>query len=97
MKTMTSKEAQNSFGLFLDTVQREPVMVTRRSRPVGVMLPMDNMEALFDAVDSMRQTIKQGVETGLAEAKAGLANELTDDYVNQLQNKLQARLDAKQS
>jgi prevent-host-death family protein len=42
--TITSKEAQNSFGAFLDSAQREPVMVTSRNRPVGVMLSMENRE-----------------------------------------------------
>ena len=46
MKTISSKEAQNSFGAFLDSVQREPVMVTRRNRPVGVMLSMENLPAI---------------------------------------------------
>ena len=40
MKTMTSVEAQNHFGMLLDMVQREPVTITRRGRPVAcLMLP----------------------------------------------------------
>lgn len=37
MITMTSLEAQNQFGLLLDSSQREPVTITRRGRPVAVV------------------------------------------------------------
>lgn len=94
MKTMTSREAQNSFGSFLDTAQREPVMVTRHNRPAGVMLSMDNLPAIFDLVDSMREQIKAGVTTGLEQANAGMGRELTSDYVTEMQDKLKARLAA---
>ena len=95
MKTITSKEAQNSFGAFLDTAQREPVMVTRRNRPVGVMLSMENLPAIFELADSMRETIKAGVKAGLADSEAGRGHELTDEYVDSLKDKLQARINAK--
>lgn len=42
MKTMTSKEAKNRFGSFLDAMQREPVVVTKNSRPVGIMISMED-------------------------------------------------------
>lgn len=97
MKTMSSREAQNAFGNFLDTAQREPVMVTRRNRPVGVMLSMDNLPAILELADSMRETIKAGVKSGLADAKAGRGKELTDDYVKSLKEELQTRINAKQN
>ncbi|KAF3983621.1 MAG: type II toxin-antitoxin system Phd/YefM family antitoxin [Methylococcales symbiont of Hymedesmia sp. n. MRB-2018] len=94
MKTISSKEVQNSFGAFLDTAQREPVMVTRRNRPVGVMLSMENLPAIFELADSMRETIKTGVKAGLADAKAGRGQELTDDYIDDLKTELQARINS---
>ncbi len=97
MKTITSREAQNAFGNFLDTAQREPVMVTRRNRPVGVMLSMNNLPAIFDLVDSMRETIKEGVKSGLADAKADRGEELTTAYVDSLKQELQARIINKQA
>jgi prevent-host-death family protein len=92
MKTMTSKEAQNAFGSFLDSVQREPVMVTRRSRPVGVMLSMDDLPAILTLADSIKEAIKLGVTTGLSESKAGKGEELTEDYIQSLKSELQARI-----
>ena len=60
MKTISSKDAQNAFGHLLDTVQRELVVVLRRNRPVSVMLSMDNLPAIFELADSMRETIRAG-------------------------------------
>lgn len=93
---MTSREAQNSFGSFLDTAQREPVMVTRHRRPVGVMLSMDNLpEAIFDLADSMREQIKAGVNAGLADAEAGRMQVLNDQLVDNLVAEFRQGVEAK--
>jgi prevent-host-death family protein len=42
MKTFTAKEAKNHFGEFLDAMQREPVIVTKNGRSVGMMVSMDD-------------------------------------------------------
>ena len=44
MKTMTAAKAKSHFGEFLDSAQREPVIVTRNSRAVGVMFSMQDIE-----------------------------------------------------
>lgn len=44
MKTMSAAKAKTHFGEFLDTVQREPVVATKKSRPVGIMLSMRDIE-----------------------------------------------------
>ncbi len=44
MKTMTAAQAKNAFGQFLDMAQREPVLVTKNDRPVGVFLSMQDLE-----------------------------------------------------
>jgi len=57
MTTITSKHAQNRFGELLDTAQREPVVITRRDRPVAVVVSReryDMLEALEDAVWAAR-------------------------------------------
>ncbi len=41
MKTFTAKEAKTHFGEFLDAMQREPVIVTKNGRSVGIMIPFD--------------------------------------------------------
>jgi prevent-host-death family protein len=46
MRTMTSVEGQNHFGMLLDSAQREPVSITRRGRPVAYMFSPQEYEAL---------------------------------------------------
>ena len=46
MRTMSSVEAQNHFGLLLDTAQREPVSITRRGRPVAYLFSSQEYETL---------------------------------------------------
>ncbi len=92
MKTMSSREVQNAFGSFLDTTQHEPVMVTRRNRPVGVMFSMNDLPGLVDLADSMREEITAGVKAGLADAEAGKGQELTDEYINELVLKTKDRI-----
>lgn len=46
MRIMTSAEAQNHFGLLLDTAQREPVSITRRGRPVAYLLSLQEYQIL---------------------------------------------------
>jgi hypothetical protein len=53
---------------------------------------MENLPAIFELADSMRETIKAGVKTGLADAKAGRGQELTDGYIADLKTELQARI-----
>jgi len=42
MKVMPALEAKTRFGEFLDAMQREPVLVTKNGRPVGIMLSMED-------------------------------------------------------
>ena len=44
MKTMTAAQAKNAFGQLLDSAQREPVLITKQNRPVGVFLSMQDLE-----------------------------------------------------
>lgn len=54
MITKTSAEAQNQFGQLLDTVQREPVAITRHGRPTAFVLSASEME-LFQAWQSEKR------------------------------------------
>lgn len=42
MKVMTARDAKNHFGEFLDAVRREPVVVTKNDRPVGIMISIED-------------------------------------------------------
>jgi prevent-host-death family protein len=53
MKTIAAREAKSNFGELLDTAQREPVTVTKKGRPVAVVVSAEEykrMEAVEDAV-----------------------------------------------
>jgi len=47
MKTIPATKASKQFGQLIDAVQREPVMVTKKDRPVGVMMSIQDAEALL--------------------------------------------------
>jgi prevent-host-death family protein len=49
MITKTSAEAQNQFGQLLDTVQREPVAITRHGRPAAFIVSPRDMDEIMDA------------------------------------------------
>ena len=56
MQVITAKDAKSRFGELLDTMQREPVLVTKTKRPVGVFLSLKDvkgthLESLFDVQD----------------------------------------------
>lgn len=42
MKVMTARDAKNHFGEFLDAARREPVVVTKNDRPVGIMISIED-------------------------------------------------------
>ena len=54
MKTMTATQARDAFDQMLDTAQREPVMITRRNRPLGVFLSMRDLQHTIWADQAMR-------------------------------------------
>jgi prevent-host-death family protein len=48
MISITSVEAQNRFGQLLDTVQREPVSITRHGQPAAFIVSPQDMDDLLD-------------------------------------------------
>lgn len=98
MKIMTAREAKNHFGEFLDASRREPVVITRNDRPVGIMISIEDAadtllpELLLDRepgydgwlFDKVNATLQRAErgETGLVEH---------DEAVKRLRARLQAR------
>lgn len=73
MKIITAAEAKNAFGKFLDMAQREPVLVTKNNRPVGVFLSMDDLEDTIWA-ERANEAIKEGF----------LGTEASENLIHQL-------------
>jgi prevent-host-death family protein len=73
MKTMTAVQAKTHFGKFLDAAQREPVIVTKKNRAVGVMFSMQDIE---DTVWAEKARTAQSEGYIGAEESADLINAL---------------------
>jgi len=89
MISITSVEAQNRFGQLLDTVQREPVSITRHGRPAAFIVSPQDMDELLDArrkrgraLDAFNAWTKQAKKSATSAASA-----LTDRDVNRLVHK----------
>ena len=76
MITVTSVEAQNRFGQLLDTVQREPVTITRHGRTAAFMVSPQDMQDL-QALQVARQNHKQTATAEFAAFFAKSDAELT--------------------
>ncbi|MBM1817417.1 type II toxin-antitoxin system Phd/YefM family antitoxin [Pseudosulfitobacter pseudonitzschiae] len=72
MKTMTATTASKEFGLFLDTAQREPVVVTKKNRPVTVTLSYQDWEEMVNA------RIERGLQAGLDDIEQGRFTEISE-------------------
>jgi antitoxin Phd len=90
MVTKTSAEAQNQFGQLLDTVQREPVAITRHGRMAAFIVSPRDMEELMSA-KARRSAALKDLEAWRKIARksaASAAAKLTDDEVNRLVHQL---------
>ena len=50
MKSMSAREAKNSFGLMIDTARAEPVRIEKDGRGVVVVVSVEEYERMTDAV-----------------------------------------------
>lgn len=86
MIKVTSMEAQNRFGQLLDTVQREPVTITRHGRVAAFIVSPQDMKDLQDVRRKRSAAIKE-FEDYFAKADAKLtpaARKLTDKDIVRL-------------
>ena len=72
MKTMTASVASKEFGRYLDAAQREPVIVTKKNRPVAVTVSFQDWEELT----TLR--IERGLAQGLDDIEHGRFEEVND-------------------
>lgn len=90
MITVSSMEAQNRFGQLLDTVQREPVTITRHGRAAAFIISPRDMQDLQDArrkrsaaVDAFEAWSQRAAASALP-AAAHLTDEEVVDMVQAL-------------
>ena len=72
MKTMTASVASKEFGRYLDAAQREPVIVTKKNRPVAVTVSLQDWEELT------KLRIERGIAQGLDDIENGRFEEVSD-------------------
>ena len=72
MKTMTASVASKEFGRYLDAAQREPVIVTKKNRPVAVTVSLQDWEELTKLL------IERGLAQGLDDIENGRFEEVSD-------------------
>lgn len=83
MIEVTSAEAQNHFGRLLDTVQREPIKITRHGRVAAFLVSPDDMDELKDVGSTRNKAAAEFEAWSRRAAMSALptAAELTDEDV----------------
>ncbi len=49
MQLMTARQARNSFGELMNTMQREPVFITKNNKPVGAFVSIEDLKGTYIA------------------------------------------------
>ncbi|HQU69015.1 MAG TPA: type II toxin-antitoxin system prevent-host-death family antitoxin [Albidovulum sp.] len=83
---MSATLASKEFGRFIDAAQREPVLLTKKDRPVAVTVSVADWEELT----ALR--IEHGVAAGLADVAEGRVTEMTDVSLEQRLARFRTRL-----
>ena len=65
---MPSKEAKTHFWALLDAVQREPITIEKKGRPVAVIMSENEYEA-YEALKL--EALKRDLTAGIAQADRG--------------------------
>ena len=67
-KAIPAAEAKTNFGALLDKVQREPLTISKKGRPVAVLMSMDE----FETHQRLKiEQLRREVRAGLADLEAG--------------------------
>ncbi|NNE61810.1 MAG: type II toxin-antitoxin system Phd/YefM family antitoxin [Woeseia sp.] len=64
MKSMSAKDAKNSFGRLLDDARAHPVVVEKHGRPVIVVLSIEEFERLKELDNERTNSRKKGGSSG---------------------------------
>lgn len=86
MKTMTASVASKEFGRYLDAAQREPVVITKKNRPVAVTVSLQDWEELS------KLFIERGLNQGMEDIKQGRIQEMNDASTRSRLNRFKKRI-----
>lgn len=62
MKTMSAREAKNTFGLMIDTARAGPVLIEKHGRGVVVVVAVEEYERLTVGFSAKKKTVERGTE-----------------------------------
>jgi prevent-host-death family protein len=100
VKSMTARDAKNRFGEFLDLARREPVLVTKNERPVGIFISIEDaadtlvLERFMDKEAGYESWLTAKVGATLARVEAAAAQRHPHD---EAMAALRARIEAKRA
>jgi len=91
MQTIGSRQASNTFGNLLDTVQQgEPVKVTRNHKEVAIVLSVEDFELLggerlrllkrSELLEAKRQELLSELQKGIDDLDNGRSKEATPEF-----------------
>jgi prevent-host-death family protein len=87
MITMTSLEAQNQFGTLIDSSQREPVVITRRGRPVSVVISVHDLQnmpfSVVQSISTLNPVRGKDAATAMRERLAKMGSQAATDGVTE--------------
>ncbi len=74
MQTISALDAKNRFGQLIDAAQRGPVTVTKKGRPVTVMLSIEDFERMRGntcnrLLNTIQRMHEEALDRGLTEGK----------------------------
>ena len=78
MQTYSATSVAKNCGAFLDMVQSENVVITKKNRPVAVTMSYQRAQQLENAV------IEAGIQRGLDDVKAGRTIKLTPGSASEM-------------
>lgn len=81
MRSVTARDAKTRFGELLDAMQREPVVITKNNRPVGIMISMEDAantlipDMFLEKEPGYDAWFSEKVEAAVAAVRKGKAND----------------------
>ena len=88
MQIMTAKDAKTRFGELLYTIQREPVLLTKNEKPVGVFVSLEDIKGthladlLAEKETGYDEWTKSQVSKALAQVKTNPTQGTDKDTVH---------------
>ena len=67
MQILTSRDAQTNFGMLIDSAQKEPIKITRRNRPIAVVISNEEYDRLQHMEDVLwAEKAAKAMNSGIA-------------------------------